>query len=157
MSSGLVRWHHTGDLHFITFSCFRHRPVLGTPEARDSFLQIFEETRVRYRFCVVGFVVMPTHVHLLMFEPEVGLLSTVMQVVKQRFSRTRAETEVWEKRYYDFNVKSGDKWEEKLHYIHQNPVRALLVAAPEDWCWSSCKSYRTGEMGTVLLTRPSMG
>ena len=38
---------------------------------------------------------MPDHVHLLIAEPETGQLSTVIQVIKQRFSRTRPETEVW--------------------------------------------------------------
>jgi REP element-mobilizing transposase RayT len=55
---------------------------------RDLFLQIFEETRQRYKFVVVSYVVMPDHIHLLISEPETGTPSTVMQVVKQRFPRT---------------------------------------------------------------------
>jgi REP element-mobilizing transposase RayT len=46
-----------------------------------------EQTRVRYRFVVVGYVVMPEHVHLLITEPEVGTPSTAMQVLKQRVAR----------------------------------------------------------------------
>jgi len=51
-------------------------------------LKILEQTRERYRFVVVGYVVMPEHVHLLVSEPEIGSPSTVMQVVKQRTART---------------------------------------------------------------------
>ena len=127
MSSGLVRYQETGDLHFITFSCFRHRPILGTPEARNTFLEILEQARAKYDCHIFGYVVMPDHVHLLITEPEIGRLSTVIQVIKQRFSRTRPESEVWESRYYDFNVKTEVKRAEKLHYIHQNPVRRGLV------------------------------
>jgi putative transposase len=73
--------HH---LHFITNSCYQRRPLLGSPRARDRFLCVLEQTRQQYRFVVVGYVVMPEHVHLLITEPEVGFPSTVMQVLKQR-------------------------------------------------------------------------
>ena len=46
-----------------------------------------EQTRQRYRFVVVGYVVMPEHIHLLLTEPEIGTPSTVMQVLKQRTAR----------------------------------------------------------------------
>ena len=71
-------------LHFITTSCYRRLPFLRTARSRDTFLSILEQTRQRYRFVVVGYVVMPEHIHLLLTEPEVGTPSTVMQVLKQR-------------------------------------------------------------------------
>jgi len=77
--------HH---LHFITCSCYRRLPLLRTARSRDRFLSILEQTRERYRFVVVGYVVMPEHIHLLLTEPEVGTPSTVMQVLKQRTART---------------------------------------------------------------------
>jgi REP element-mobilizing transposase RayT len=55
-----------------------------TALCRDRFLSILEQTRQQYRFVVVGYVVMPEHIHLLLSEPEVGTPSTVMQVLKQR-------------------------------------------------------------------------
>jgi putative transposase len=57
----------------------RRLPFFHSPRARDHFLSILEQTRQRYRFVVVGYVVMPEHVHLLLTEPEVGSPSTVMQ------------------------------------------------------------------------------
>lgn len=130
MSSGLKRYHNTGDLHFITFSCVRHRPILGTPQARDTFLEFLEQTRSKYAFHILAYVVMPDHVHLLVTEPEGHPLSKIIQVIKQRFSRTRTEEYVWEPRYYDFNVKTEDKRVEKIHYIHRNPVKRDLVSSP---------------------------
>ena len=113
MSSGLTRYQTNGDLHFITFSCVRHRPILGTPEARDTFLQILEQSRAKYDFLVFAYVAMPDHVHLLLSEPKIARLATALQVIKQRFSKTRVEADVWEPRYYDFNVKHDDKRAEK--------------------------------------------
>jgi PIN domain nuclease of toxin-antitoxin system len=45
MSLGLNRYHQTGHLHFITFSCTRKRNILGTPEARTKFVEILEQSR----------------------------------------------------------------------------------------------------------------
>ena len=155
MPTGLRRHHQTGTPHFLTFSCFRHRPILGTSAARDTFLEILEQTREQYRFHVHGYVVMPDHVHLILSEPELKLLSVSMQVIKQRFSRTRAEEYVWESRYYDFNLFDQDTLTEKLRYIHRNPVRRGLVQNPEDWSWSSFRTYFLEEPGPVTILRPT--
>src|SRR5215831_13907406 len=87
MPSGLHRTYGAHHLHFITCSCYHRLPFLKSAKARDRFLAILEQTRERYRFVVVGYVVMPEHVHLLVTEPEVGSPSTVRQVVKQRTAR----------------------------------------------------------------------
>jgi REP element-mobilizing transposase RayT len=76
--------HH---LHFITCPCYRRLPFLGTARGRDRFLSILEQTRQRYRFMVVSYVVTPGHIHLLLTEPAVGTPSTIMQVLKQRTAR----------------------------------------------------------------------
>ena len=59
---------------------------MGRASRRNRFLKILEEARQKYRFVVVGYVVMPEHFHMLISEPEQGTPSTVMQVVKQRFA-----------------------------------------------------------------------
>ncbi len=152
MSDGLKRFHNTGHLHFLTFSCVRHRPILGSAEARDTFLTILDRTRVLYSMAIYGYVAMPDHVHLLVSEPEKASLSLAIQIIKQRFSKTRPEQYVWEPRYYDFNVYSDDKRIQKLRYIHRNPVRRGLVTTPEDWRWSSFRSYAYNEPGPVTIT-----
>ena len=86
MLRNLHRYCGANNLHFITYSCYRRRPELHTTEKRDRFLTILEQTRLRYRF-VVGYVVMPEHIHLLLSEPETETPSKVMQVLKQRTSR----------------------------------------------------------------------
>ena len=65
----LHRYYGAGYSHFITTSCYRRLPLLGTPQSRNLFLEILESVRRRYRFVVVGYVVMPEHVHLLLSEP----------------------------------------------------------------------------------------
>ena len=64
MASGLKRYQHTGHLHFVTFSCFRRQAHLSTSIARDLFEDALEGARRAYRFQLIGYVVMPEHVHL---------------------------------------------------------------------------------------------
>ena len=57
----------------------------------------------------------------------------------------------WQRRFYDFNVRSRHKMTEKLKYIHRNPVVRGLVTRPEDWRWSSFRHYAMGEIGPVEI------
>jgi putative transposase len=60
------RYYGAGDLHFITCSCYRRQPLLGTPRRRSLFLTVLEQVHRRYQFVVVGHVVLPEHIHLLL-------------------------------------------------------------------------------------------
>ena len=151
MTQGLKRYQTTGDLHFVTFSCYHQQPYLASAAARTRFEEALERTRVRYVFCVVGYVVMPEHVHLLLSEPQQGILATSLHALKLSVSKLSPERPFWQARYYDFNVHSARKHVEKLRYIHRNPVRRGLVKEPQDWAWSSFRHYATGERGVVEI------
>jgi putative transposase len=60
---------------------------LESASRRDLFLKVLEEVRQRYQFVVVGYVVMPEHIHLLISEGKKGNPSRVMQALKQGFAR----------------------------------------------------------------------
>lgn len=171
MPTNLHRYYGAGYLHFITTSCYQRRALLGTPENRDLLLEVMEQVRRRYRFVVVGYVVMPEHVHLLFSEPERGDPSVVMKVLKQSFARrllerrrsaadtppsglwhaALVEGHVWQHRFYDFVVFTEKKRVEKLRYMHRNPVVRGLVLEPGQWGWSSYRHYATGKRGPVLV------
>jgi REP-associated tyrosine transposase len=115
------------------------------------FERALERSRVKYGFFVVGYVVMPDHVHLLMSEVENDSLASAIQFMRQSVARKVGEGRFWQQRYYDFNVFSQRKFVEKLRYIHRNPVRRGLVSSPEDWDWSSFRHYLTGSRGIVEI------
>ncbi len=153
------------DLHFITFCCYHRQKLLETPKYRDSAVQILAEVRAKFAFALVGYVIMPEHVHLIVNETPTLLPATVVQIFKQRVSRslrgdqgdplgqtaahpTNGSAELrrfWQRRYYDFNVYTREKLKEKLEYMHANPVTEKLVAHPRDWPWSSWSFYATGK------------
>jgi putative transposase len=82
MTEGLHRFYGGNDLHFLTFSCYRRRPLFRNHVYCDLFLKILDQVRRRYRFVVLGYVVMPEHVHLLVSEPQRETLSTAIQALK---------------------------------------------------------------------------
>ena len=136
MPKGLRRRYGLGHLHFITCSCYRRLPLLASARAKNLFVKILGEVRDRCGFGLVGYVVMPEHIHLLISEPAKGSPSTVMQVLKQRVSRRLRHKprksspsrqlrlpfremhdflpQFWQPRFYDFNVWSQKKLVEKL-------------------------------------------
>ena len=154
MPSGLKRYYGRGHLHFLTFSCYRRRPLLKTARSRDAFMRELRRVRDETGFRLIGYVVMPEHVHLLISEPERRSLALALQMLKQTVSQKLgggSRTPFWQPRYYDFNVWSERKRVEKLRYPHRNPVKRGLVVAPEDWAWSSLRHYATGEDGPVEI------
>jgi putative transposase len=177
MPWGLKRYFETGALHFITWSCCDRMPLLGTADRRDLLLTVLEQMRNRYRFVIVGFVIMPEHVHVLISEPLIGNVSSAICAIKIGFTKRalsqkphlwQNQPEVghpsnlgntplddgqhfWMKRFYDFNVYSEPKIVEKLHYMHQNPVTRGLVECADDWKWSSFHHYACGESGIVKV------
>ena len=169
MPWNLTRYYGKHELHFITCSCYRRQPLLGSARRRDLFLQGLEQVRKKYQFVVIGYVVMPEHFHLLISEPQERTPSTVMQALKLGFARRvliamrrrrnpaqpelfeRAPQHLWQKRFYDFNIWTGRKRVEKLRYIHRNPVMRGLVTSPELWRWSSYRAYAYGDAGPVVV------
>lgn len=170
MPKNLKRYYGSGDLHFITFSCYRRLPLLRSVRARNAFVRALAQVREKYGCKLVGFVVMPEHVHLLIGEPQHGNPSTVMHSLKLRVSKRMRRhgknkggqatlpfregdlklPQFWQKRFYDFNVYRARKRKEKLTYMHQNPVTRKLVKDPKEWIWSSYASYAGG--GTELIS-----
>jgi putative transposase len=131
MPKGLHRYYGSGDLHFIPCSCYHREPRLGSARRRDLFLAVLEQVRLRYGVVVLGYVVMPEH------QPSLW--------------EDAPSAHIWQRRFYDFNVWSERKRIEKLRYLHRNPVKRGLVAEPDQWRWSSFRSYAYGEAGAVRI------
>lgn len=81
-------------------------------------------------------------------------LAIILPILKQKTLRrlkSKSELQFWQRRYYDFNVRTEEKTAEKLRYMHRNPVTRGLVSNPEDWPWPSYRHYQTGQRGTIEI------
>ena len=157
MPLGLHRNQRSGETHFVTFSCYHRMPLLRSPLLCNIFLESLERTSQSYQFRVYGYVLMPEHAHLLVSEPKDELLAKAIQALKiavagrAKHYRIGEDGRVWQRRYFDHNVRSHESFETLLRYIHRNPVKRGLVENPEDWRWSSFRHYAMAEVGTVEI------
>lgn len=60
---------------------------------------------------------------------------------------------VWQSGYHAESLITEKFIRQKLHYIHNNPVKARIVENPEDYLFSSARNYAglNGELEVVLI------
>jgi putative transposase len=155
--TGLRHYDNLGTARFLTFSCFRKRPVFSSDAACSVFLRRLSELRSCSRVKILGYVVMPDHVHLVLYPPDGLRLGLAIGQVKSLAAREilafggpplavgRASSaeihKIWERRCYDHNCRTPETVREKIAYCHNNPVRRGLVSEPGEWEYSSFRWY----------------
>jgi REP element-mobilizing transposase RayT len=114
-----------------------------------------------------GFVFMPNHLHLILQSHDVsGFIRDFKKFTAKRllkdilecdptsaylFKSKDGQHEFWQRTNMPILLESDAVFEQKLNYIHQNPVKAGLVEKPEDWKWSSAGYYTDGKQGVVKV------
>ncbi len=151
-----------GGLHFITSASFHRQEKLGAEKHRSLICQLLEELRNKYRFQIVGYVVMPAFIQVLLSKPGEETVKTVILALRQRYQRrynvsARSDEPAWEKTFSDVPVVSPDRIIGCLSLMHEAPVKAGLVEEPSDWEWSSARRYVGLPEGVVSIDPVSTG
>ena len=135
-------------------------------ESSCSRFEALEQARRRLDFAVWAYVLMPEHVHVIVWPRrtsyEIRLIRTALKVPVQRVAlahlrqhapvfleKLRDEQPNGEVHYrfwqrgggYDRNIYEPATLYEMIEYIHNNPVRRGLVEKATDWVWSSARFY----------------
>ncbi len=143
-----------GTVRFITFSCYGKHPYLIDEVCVLPLLDQMKSLRQNHGIKILGYVIMPDHVHLVLLPPEGIMLGVLIGQMKARAAHTIIPTgqdtlrrpgghpAIWQRRCYDHNCRSDKVVKEKIIYCHNNPVRRGLVSSPGDWPWSSYRWYR---------------
>jgi len=124
--------------YFITF-CTRDRNVLAPNERTIVLREAVKHHRQMYY--LVGSVVMPDHVHLVLMPLDAAIYEIVKQIKgasAREINRQRAASgALWQREYFDRQLREGEDARKKGEYVINNPVRARLVARTEDdpWLW----------------------
>lgn len=147
-----------GHLHLILATCFQKQPKLAEEKHRNVFVRLLEELRVKFRFAIVGYVVMPDHFRLLLREPEIDTAAHAVETLQARYRRrynssARSDEQVWESRISDTHILGDSSIAATLAALHAEPVRAGFVSTPEDWEWSSARAYAGLPEGVVTVER----
>ncbi len=157
-----------GDHHFVTFSTYQRRRFLAPDRTRAIVIEALESRLENQGALCHGFVIMPDHVHaILTVNPAADISAFLLAWKKTASYRIKKfyaqelnhyrdlcpeDCPVWQSRFYDFNLGSTDKFDEKLDYIHNNPVVAGLTETALDWKWSSARFYENREEVGVKIT-----
>ena len=138
----LRRIENQNRFFFVTTNLARGVAQFSTTE-RDLVLATVAEQRIKGELFLFGYVVMPTHVHLLLHPNNKDLIQ-LMRNLKSKAGfeisqKRRIRGPIWQERYFDTIIRHVRNFWEKLEYIHPNPVEAGLAKTPSDWLWSSSR------------------
>jgi REP element-mobilizing transposase RayT len=126
---------------FITACTFRRRPILATPETAAILKDEWESAPARHGWNVARFVIMPDHAHFFCApRQEASTLEAFVGrwkewTAKRMIRELDCARPVWQLQFFDQLLRSEEKCVEKWDYVYLNPVRAGLVAKPEDWTY----------------------
>lgn len=165
----IKHYHEPGDLHELTFSCYRQMTLLTNDVWRGYLARAIDDAGDQHKIQLVAFVFMPEHVHLLVFpltdQPAIDnylaaikrpvsaavkrdLLEAGSPLLKRLTVRERPGKEsfrFWQEGPgYDRNLQNSLTVQNSIDYIHLNPVRRNLVAQARLWKWSSARFYESG-------------
>jgi putative transposase len=160
-----VRYNEPGQPRELTFSCYHRYPFLMRDRTREWLCDALAESATKFGFQLWAYVIMPEHVHLLVYPGDVPeRMSDFLRGVKEPVARKalaylvdnaaewlprltvregpRVRRRFWQPGGgYDRNITSMEALRAMIDYIPANPVRRGLVARPEDWEWSSARWF----------------
>ena len=168
-----------GYAHFLTFSCYHRLPLLSKDRSRGWLIESIQSARQKHRFDIWGWVIMPEHVHLLLWPKHSAyktpaILADIKRPVGQQAigwleenrpdflvrltvrNRNRTYRRFWQAGPgQDRNVHDPDAAHQILEYIHNNPVQRVLVELSERWPWSSARDW-AGQENILLRVDKTM-
>jgi REP element-mobilizing transposase RayT len=148
--------------HYITAVTFNRVPVFARSKPCEIFVENLRELRTKHPFKLVGYVIMPDHVHMILNPLECDI-SVILRKLKGKSAKQildwlkendyqsslkklelnvkDREYAVWQRDSSAIDLFSDKFLRQKLDYIHLNPVRAELCDHPAKWKWSSFQAY----------------
>ncbi|HEX9883594.1 MAG TPA: transposase [Desulfobaccales bacterium] len=154
-----IRAKMSGGKFFFTVVTYRRRKILTEPESRYILRQVVDEVRRQYPFFVDAWVLLPDHLHCLWTLPEGdedfskrwGLIKAVFsRKIKGNFHKMELMTDskerhregtIWQRRFWEHQIRDDADFERHFHYIHYNPVKHGLVPQVRDWPFSTFHRY----------------
>ena len=152
--SRYIRSNIAGGTFFFTVT-LQDRRARWLTDYADDLRQCVTDVRNRHSFEVDAMVVMPDHLHALWTLPvDDDNFATRWMLVKQAFTkrlrargaldgssgqarRANGEVTLWQRRYWEHQIRNEDDYARHVDYIHFNPVKHGLVRRAIDWPHSS--------------------
>jgi REP-associated tyrosine transposase len=122
----------------LTIDAERRQRYFTNPQFNDEVVAILRREALRCRCPIRIFCLMPTHLHLLA-RPGSRSLVEFLGAFKKKTAVLAREAQkiekLWQRSFFDHQLRSYESEVEQYEYIRMNPVRAGLVDHPDDWRW----------------------
>src|SRR6478735_8932069 len=153
-------------MQFFTATCLNCQNLLEPEEHKKIIMDSLQFMVTQKRIWLYGFVIMPNHIHLLWSQhdeyhgniQQTFLKYTAQQIKfslqdkgdleqleKYRSTQQDREFHFWERRPFRATMYNRKVAEQKLDYIHYNPVKKGWCELPEHYTYSSAKYYILNE------------
>ena len=141
--------------HHVVQRGHNRRAVFAASGDYERYLATLEKFKDVFGVKVYAWCLMTNHVHLLLEPSNRMALALLMKRLSGRETRYRNRLEqrsgtLWEGRYKSSVVQTDGHVLACCRYIELNPVRAHIVAAAQDYPWSSCRA-RLGHATSAML------
>ncbi len=147
----------SGGTYFFTLVTHNRRRFLCNPDNAELLRQAFRYTMQRHPIEIDAFVLLPDHLHCIWTLPKDDHdFSMRWRLIKSYFSRncsdrydgityksrrSKQERAFWQRRFWEHTIRDDQDFAKHVEYIHYNPVKHGLVAAPKDWEYSNFHRY----------------
>lgn len=147
-----------GSTYFFTVVTYKRLPILCKDESRTALGEAIREVRAERPFEAKAWVLLPDHLHCIWELPEGDTdYSVRWALIKKGFTRRmkgrleipkpslsrirRREATVWQRRFWEHQIRDEADFSAHCDYIHYNPVRHGLTNSAKNWKYSTFHRY----------------
>ena len=143
-----LRIEFPGAMYHVIVRGNERKAVFRDDADREFYLGRVAHYREKFGFRLLAYCLMSNHVHLAIetgHQPLSRIMAGLQSSYTQRFNRRHGRVgHLFQGRYKAFLVEKDRYALALLRYLHENPVKARIVARPEEYVWSSDRAYRRG-------------
>ncbi|ESU34241.1 hypothetical protein G3A_02100 [Bacillus sp. 17376] len=135
----------SSGIYHVMFRGVNRQDIFHDDDDRRRFLEILKKYKKKMGLQVYAWCLMSNHIHVLLKEGEESISATMKRVgvsyaVYYNW-KYRTSGHVFQNRFNSEIVENDAYFLTVVRYIHQNPVKAGMVAKVDEWEWSSCAAY----------------
>ena len=150
-----------GYAYFITSKIKNNIQIFNNSECCNLLIKDFDYYRKNLDYLIYGYVIMYDHFHWIIHPSEKVAIPLIMKKIKGHSSFTinkylNKNGSIWQADYYDHVIRNKYDFEEKVNYIHHNPVKEGLVKNMEDYKYSSYNFYFNGDESVLRVDIPRL-
>lgn len=148
----------SGLPHHVTQRGNRRQRTFFSDDDYRAYLALAREHCRRCGVAIWAWCLMPNHVHLIAVPSTAPALAEAIGGIHRLYARQIHFRTGWRGYFWQGRFASVALDEAHLiaavRYVELNPVRARLVASPEDWAWSSARAHLGGQDDGLTAFEP---